>query len=914
MINSIIEKLLTKYEKLLVAVILLSITIVFLFPAFLGKIDTPVDVRDVIMYPWRYHAVDKKIKKIDLWQVDLSKQNKPTIIPLHKVIQIKLKPDFGKQINDLTKNNFYISFDFRTSEKIESILDIKGFIVDEQNGKFYSLPYTITPVVENNSGYSYAVYLSLNSFLQNLDSFKSLANYHFVIYAQNNSSSENISLSFGEVKLIKENFSTVKSVHNYYINDLVQMFTPFREYYSKSIKDGHLPFWNNFIFSGTEFLAEPQLGYLHPLYFIAYFIFDHFTAHEMITLLCFFLGGFGAFLFSKHIGLGFIASLFTSIVYMFQPFNITWFSYEHMLMNSATLPFLLIFYGRSLTHKKLINRDLLLSALLLGLIFLSGHLQYVYYTVIFFFLYAMFKIVVNRNNLSKHLFNLIFALFFALMISSVVLIPFFSLFPHSHRLPNSEAFIRANSFPLKGLLGLFHPYYGGKIESGHTDISKLDPNYVGGFFNNYIYFGFLPLLFFVFGFSKILTNKLVLFLTAVIIFSFLICTGSPVYSLLKNILPGFKEMQHYRFLQLYSYSVPFLAGIGFQAFLKKTSFIKSKLKFVLVTVIFFVTIIDLFYFSSFFITWSDRKDYKPIPQNGGLEFLVKEIKKSKESFRVLPFSIDKVGETKLKVNIAQPNTLLPYGLEDVSGYSSFVPKDIYNLLVYIQTKDLNKLYQKKMINLFVNPNIPFPIYNFKSKILDLLNVKYFIVPSVITIDSSEAKKVYDGDCGIYENKGYLPRAFFVENYKVIKDSKDIIIALDSPGFDPRKEVILMEEPYLRVGTLHATSLHKGIRNEIDVKYHPNKIILHTKTSVPGFVVLGNNLNNNWKVKINGKEGRHYQANLVQRAVYVPKARSYTIEFYYYPKLFFIGFSLSLLSGLILLILTIYLRFSKRNDD
>ena len=64
-------------EKQIAFIIIFLITIVYLFPIFLGKVDTASDIRDVRMYPWRYHSVDKKIKLITLY-----KQNDPSVFNL----------------------------------------------------------------------------------------------------------------------------------------------------------------------------------------------------------------------------------------------------------------------------------------------------------------------------------------------------------------------------------------------------------------------------------------------------------------------------------------------------------------------------------------------------------------------------------------------------------------------------------------------------------------------------------------------------------------------------------------------------------------------------------------------------------------------------------------------------------------
>ncbi|MBI1857679.1 MAG: hypothetical protein HYR97_00960 [Candidatus Melainabacteria bacterium] len=77
------------------------------------------------------------------------------------------------------------------------------------------------------------------------------------------------------------------------------------------------------------------------------------------------------------------------------------------------------------------------------------------------------------------------------------------------------------------------------------------------------------------------------------------------------------------------------------------------------------------------------------------------------------------------------------------------------------------------------------------------------------------------------------------------------------------------------------------------------------------MVLGHNLNNNWKVKVNGKEENLYKANLVQRAVYLPGKGDYIVKFYYFPKLFMIGLGLSLVGIIILIMLAAILKIKSK---
>lgn len=917
-------------EKALASLIILVIVAAYLHPAFFGKVDTPIDIRNVLMYPWRYHENDKKVKRFILWQIRKESENLVLGPGAYneKKFEIKLDENNLLEIKKSKEKRFYTSSRFKINAKTDLYSTINVFLFNNLNKEFVPIPFSIAPLAEN----SYVLYADLNNFINNLNEIEKLSYYSFVLRVKN-ITKKTLNIFLNKIQLICDDYSLVPSVHNFFLNDLIQMFTPYREYYSKSIKQGGLPFWSNYTLTGIEFLAEPQLGYLHPLYLLLYFIFDHFTAHTIIVFVGMFSAGFGVFILSRFWEFSFVAALFTSIVYIFNPFCVTWLSYEHVLINVATLPYLLLAYEKHLKCTNFLNKYLLASALLLGLIFVSGHLQKVYYTIMFFTFFVFFRMVTQIVQIKKHLFSFLFVFLFGLMIGSVVLVPFFPFFLNSVRMPLSEEFIRKNAFPLKALFGIIYPYYGGSMRGTHTSFGNLDPVYSGGFFNNYVYFGFLPFLFSIFCVQKLFKkDKLVIFFLVTILISLLIVTASPFFYFVRNLLPGFKHMQFFRFLMIYALSVPFLAGIGVQVFLNnffvKRFVAKNKLGKLLVFLIFLITTADLMYYSSYFMTWSKRKEYKPVHKNGSIEFLLKKQKESKEPFRVLSFSVGRLGQTNLKINSAQPNTLMPYEIEEVSGYSSFVPKDIYNLFIYVQTKDPTKIYKKEIIDLFENPNIPYPIYNFKSKVLDLLNVKYFLVPPVLTLEDKSVKEVYKGDSRIYENLDALPRAFLVSEYKVIESDIDTIVYIDSDKFDPLKVVILMSEPPViarndevtmkqsrshgRESIWIASSQQVAPRNDIQfLKYEPENIKLRVKADKSGFLVLGHNLNNNWKVRINGREEKHFQANLVQRAVYLPEAGNYIVEFYYFPKLFFIGLSVTLSALFLLLFLACILILSRK---
>ncbi len=895
-----------KKEHKIALIIFILLSLVYLFPVFLGKVDTPIDIRNVLMYPWKYYTVDSNVKKLTFWEGNLD-VGKSLNINKNEIKELDFNLSSVKNLDrNITEDlNCYLSFDFKTNEP----LDISVLLINTKTNQNYIPQSVIIPPTSKDIHWYKAIY-PINDLIKQKNSI----DLNVLKIKFHNKSKNSLTLYLKDLKLICEDFSSVPKVHNPAINDYIQLFTPLREFYSESIMSFKLPLWNNYILTGAEFLAEPQVGFFHPLYFISYLLFDHFTAHLLIVFLCLVFCGFGAYLLSRYWELGFYASLLAGIVYMFNPFNSTWISQESILLLSVTLPFLILAYERSISSQKFLNKHLITSAILLGLIFISGHLQVIYYSFLFFTLFTFFKSInaffTDKKLVLLHLSTFTFISIFSLMFSSVVLIPFCSVLENSQRVPYNIESIKANSIPLEALFGVIFPYY-----KGTTQWSHFTNSYVYWWiFNNYIYFGIIPFVMAIFSLKTVFRNKLTAFFFLTIIFSWLMCTGSQVFFFSREFIPGFKQLQHHRFLEIYSYSVPFLAAIGFQAFEDYITFLKNKSRIILFIFLITVSAVDIMCHSSYFISWSNRNDYKLFQKNGGIDYLLTKNKQLKQPFRVMPIGAVYIGGTRLSLQVPEPNTLFPYRIEEISGYSSFPSKDIYNLFIYLESKNPALLYSKNLISFFPNKNVPFPLSNYKSKIIDLLNVKYFLLPKGIKIDSNEATKVYEGDCAIYENKDYLPRAFLVSDYKVIKDPKEIIVELDSPNFDPRKEVILRSEirdqrseGKIFISHLSPLTSHLSpLTSNPQIKYDLNKITINAITNRPGFLILGNNLNNNWKVKVNGKESEHLQANLVQRAVYLPKAGSYLIEFYYYPKLFLIGLFITCFALIVLGLLIVLL--------
>jgi hypothetical protein len=70
-------------------------------------------------------------------------------------------------------------------------------------------------------------------------------------------------------------------LHNTMIGDVIVIFYPDDVLYNSSLKEGRIPLWNPYVFSGYPVFESGQSAYMHPLRLILHFLFDPLTAHDL---------------------------------------------------------------------------------------------------------------------------------------------------------------------------------------------------------------------------------------------------------------------------------------------------------------------------------------------------------------------------------------------------------------------------------------------------------------------------------------------------------------------------------------------------------------------------------------------------------------------------------------------------------
>jgi hypothetical protein len=192
----------------------------------------------------------------------------------------------------------------------------------------------------------------------------------------------------------------------------------------------------------------------------------------------------------------------------------------------------------------------------------------------------------------------------------------------------------------------------------------------------------------------------------------------------------------------------------------------------------------------------------------------------------------------------------------------------------------------------------------------LMNVKYIIS------DRSDSNQIlqpmFKGkDKFILYNRAELPRAFFVNRYKIAK-GLDILNKIKSMDFNPRDVAFVLEDPKLQIETpksdaeVHYT--HYGIQDlEVRATATGNNLLFLSEAYYP----------KGWNAFIDGNEVEVLRLDYLFRGVIIPPG-THTLTMKFEPASFTIGKSISLgtnllvLSGLLVFAIQFFVRKKKES--
>ncbi len=177
-------------------------------------------------------------------------------------------------------------------------------------------------------------------------------------------------------------------------------------------------------------------------------------------------------------------------------------------------------------------------------------------------------------------------------------------------------------------------------------------------------------------------------------------------------------------------------------------------------------------------------------------------------------------------------------------------------------------------------------------LLGLANVKYIISDAPIK-DTNSYLEVYKGKSIVYQNKFSMPRAFFVNEYKV-ESGLNILQNIRDAKFNPYTTAYLEKDINKKIdlpdSTVSAKITKFNIHNiEYEVNASGNNLLVLNEIYYPA----------GWKAYIDGQETEFYKTNYILRSIVVPQGK-HKIEFIFRPDSYYLGKNVSIGANLVLI--------------
>jgi len=723
--------------------------------------------------------------------------------------------------------------------------------------------------------------------------------------------------------------------HNAILGDSIMWYYPAKHFFWQSVKRGHFPTWNPYIYSGHPFspLSGGQSSDLGQLLTELPALFLPVErALGYVAALRLVLAGFFMYVFLRDLRASVYGSLLAAIVFMFNANTIAWLEFPAHLSVQLWIPLVFLLFNRALTRESLAYA--VLTAAVLGLLLFNWYLLLAIYTLSGLALFALWMMLRTYFESGRNLRRLLRQLAISVgsagtgMSMAAVKIVSYRLLLASSIRQEQNALRALHSVPLipetlRELVGrsvtFFMPaFYGNGVNLSYWGW--------GNPVEAAQYFGIITILLVAIAIALGRKNRYALFFAGTGILFLLIMWRIPPFVNLYGTIPSVHFSSISRIITFVLFAFAVAAGLGLTYLEngldereKKRAYLgmslativalvvvawnwlwqaeaisarpyeMSNLRWFLLMLSVNLGVIVLFVRSRFnkrllgliavAILVADLFAF-------GLDFnttvdaesvypvtdAISFLQRDASTYRVFPLS----GHNFLFL----PNSLTVYRIPEVTGYDNPLSQryaDFFREVIGDTKIGLNGVIQSK------SPN--------KLRLLGMINVKYVIGPSYPSFeDNAGLELVYDGEVKIYRNRHFLPRAFAVHGSKVLPDREGILAELKDPEFDPR-EYVLLEETF-QSSQVSPKDL-RGLTSEVTILWSGvDQIELAAEMEDEGFVVLSNQCPlsppklggmGGWRAYVDGREERIYRANYILMAVPLAKG-SHTVKFVYDPAM------------------------------
>ena len=613
---------------------------------------------------------------------------------------------------------------------------------------------------------------------------------------------------------------------------------------SSSWRDGFLPLWTPYIFSGFPQIADLQVAVFYPAN-LAIGLLAVFSQKIIFWQLAFHyaLAGFGMFFLARYLTQNILAGIFAGIAYMLSGFMIGHASHLGMQNSAAWLPIVFFLAIRALNEHSW--RWAIFAGTATGIMILAGHFQMAVFAVFALGLYFLFRLAPNMFSAlgAKHIGLWAVIGGMAFLISAVQLLPTFELTKQSQRAGIPLEMAQTESLNPKSLWSIVAPNYQNVSEGeyqGPWDRTQND-----------LFLGKIIIIFALLGIILYwIPNKI--FLLALAIVALLYSLGR--YGFLHQyfyLLPFFNKMRApSNMMLIFDFAIILLAALGLNS-LKK---IISK------------------YFKIIALAAIALLIFEILPQALSSELLY--AKKDPETTFEKPWIVE--------------NTLHEYSqLPPLDRFKLYrVPELERNLAQVFQIYDFggyNPLALKRQA-LYEDAMVKNPV------LVDLAGIKY-LPCQYIKARENELRKVGN----LCVNDRYLPRAFLADRFALANNDKEALALLNQHNL---RSTVILEQNAPSLSDNNETLSGEIIMRE---NKNPNEIRLEVISNKPALLFIGQTHYPGWQAEVNGRAERVLRADYLFQAVSVPEGHSdVTLKFTAPPSLK-LGAFLSIIGVIVVLI-------------
>lgn len=730
--------------------------------------------------------------------------------------------------------------------------------------------------------------------------------------------------------------------------DVIRELYPWKTLVIQEIKQGKMPLWNPYNFSGSPLLANYQSQVFYPLS-IFYYIFPQIIAWTILIILQPFLGSVFMYLFATEIGLSSTAGILSAILFNFSSFASVWMEFNTIWHTILWLPLLLFLFERGLKQKMLTIGQKALFIFSLFSAITAGHPQDFLNCFLFLIIYIIVRLLTFRSwtNEEKFLFisyHLPFIIIIPFLLAAPQLLPTIELFKNSARVAHdyeqivSKMLVQWWQLPLL----VVSDFFGNPATKTH---------FIGDYVGRTLSIG-------VVGFSLVIAtlvdqkkcfHKTFFFWTAIAIL--LITVNTPITQLLNRYpIPIMSTGTPTRILFLLMLAFSILAGFGFDSFVKQKKIV-IRMPFILFGIFVLLwlfallhpSVPGLVYAAQSFNVMKRAMLFSSIIFSAIIAILVVKKYSSLAIYLLIALSVVELLYSFTKFNPFVPssfvfpeNSVMQFvktnaGIYRYWGYGTAAVEANFatqtNTYSLDGTDPLNLKWYNEFIQASRDGNIAqafnrttrsdaqlapgygtgdLPSNIYRLRLMDLLGVKYIINRSENpisdkTFSTDRFKPVWQKDTWtIFENLKVAPRFFLTTDVKSYMDTNDFERKFFST--DNNFTIFLRDTDFVNLPKLSGNTQIISL-----LSYSPTKIEFLTDSDGTQVLFLSDTYDPGWTAKIDEKKTTIYKANWAFRAIVVPPG-NHKITFIYFPKSFTIGLYISFIGVACLLI---FYRYEKK---